>query len=238
MTDTRSIGRSSHHLRTRTWLEHTSRQSTVFGGLVRLHDIRSDQRAVLNQSLRSTPGPQWRKSGTRDALATDDAGKHSIPHRVLPHGLDGGSEHTLVSLRTGLVLCGHVILAYLPGRNQVSLTVPMTHPQLTLVISAISLMPTRNMPHLRLRRTRFCDRSSRESCYDGLTAAAKLTRFALPSAALPLVAQPMFHNLGVQWACTLLGCLSLLLCAIPVLFYKYGAKLRAMSTLVSVETQP
>ena len=28
--------------------------------------------------------------------------------------------------------------------------------------------------------------------------------------ALPLVAGPMFHNLGTNWACTLLGCLAVL----------------------------
>lgn len=35
-------------------------------------------------------------------------------------------------------------------------------------------------------------------------------------------------------ACTLLGCICLLLAGIPVLFFKYGARLRSMSRLVSL----
>ena len=53
------------------------------------------------------------------------------------------------------------------------------------------------------------------------------------SAALPLVAGPLFHNLGVDWACTLLGCVAILLGGIPIIFLKFGAKLRGMSKLVS-----
>jgi len=53
------------------------------------------------------------------------------------------------------------------------------------------------------------------------------------AAALPLVAQPLFNNLGVDWACTLLGCISVVLAAVPFLFYIYGPKLRAMSRIVN-----
>jgi hypothetical protein len=56
------------------------------------------------------------------------------------------------------------------------------------------------------------------------------------AAALPLIAQPMFHNLGVDWACTLLGCIAILLAFIPFLFIKYGRALRARSRLVSTLT--
>jgi len=48
-------------------------------------------------------------------------------------------------------------------------------------------------------------------------------------AALPLVAQPLFHNLGTNWACTLLGCLAVLLGATPYLFFQFGPRLRVMS---------
>lgn len=66
----------------------------------------------------------------------------------------------------------------------------------------------------------------------------------------------MYNNLGVDWyvpsasrchldersnagrtssrACTLLGCVCLLLAAIPIFFFRHGAKLRAMSRLVSL----
>ncbi|WVF66242.1 hypothetical protein IAT40_000982 [Kwoniella sp. CBS 6097] len=61
--------------------------------------------------------------------------------------------------------------------------------------------------------------------------AANTFNRSLVGAALPLVAQPLFHNLGVDWACTLLGCLAVLLGGTPFLFYKYGARLRARSSL-------
>jgi hypothetical protein len=50
------------------------------------------------------------------------------------------------------------------------------------------------------------------------------------AAALPLVAQPLFKNLGVDWACTLLGCIALLLAGVPFTFYHFGPRLRAMSS--------
>ncbi|KAK9248825.1 major facilitator superfamily domain-containing protein [Lipomyces tetrasporus] len=48
-------------------------------------------------------------------------------------------------------------------------------------------------------------------------------------AGFPLFATAMFHNLHVQWAGTLLGCIALLLMPVPVLFFKYGKKLRKVS---------
>lgn len=39
----------------------------------------------------------------------------------------------------------------------------------------------------------------------------------------------MFAGIGIQWSATLLGCFAVLLIPIPVLFYRYGAKLRAKS---------
>lgn len=53
-------------------------------------------------------------------------------------------------------------------------------------------------------------------------------------AAFPIFGKAMFHNLGTQWAGTLLGCLALLLSPVPFFFYRWGPKLRAMSK----STQP
>ena len=39
----------------------------------------------------------------------------------------------------------------------------------------------------------------------------------------------MFHNLGVQWAGSLLGFLAIAFWPIPILFYVYGERLRGMS---------
>ena len=39
----------------------------------------------------------------------------------------------------------------------------------------------------------------------------------------------MFNGIGVNWAGTLLGCVALLLVPIPVIFYKFGAKIRQRS---------
>ncbi|KAE8352668.1 major facilitator superfamily domain-containing protein [Aspergillus coremiiformis] len=47
----------------------------------------------------------------------------------------------------------------------------------------------------------------------------------------PLFATQMFNGLGVQWACTLLGCVSAILIPIPLLLYIFGARIRARSAL-------
>lgn len=46
---------------------------------------------------------------------------------------------------------------------------------------------------------------------------------------LPFAAKPMYERLGVAWACSVLGFLSLALCAIPFVFIKYGDRIRANS---------
>lgn len=48
-------------------------------------------------------------------------------------------------------------------------------------------------------------------------------------AAFPLFAAIMFRNLGTQWAGTLLGCLAAVLVPVPILFYKFGKKIRSWS---------
>lgn len=40
------------------------------------------------------------------------------------------------------------------------------------------------------------------------------------AAALPLVAMPLFHNLGVNFACTLLGCIAAALGFVPFALYR------------------
>ncbi|KAL1938779.1 hypothetical protein VTO73DRAFT_11382 [Trametes versicolor] len=48
-------------------------------------------------------------------------------------------------------------------------------------------------------------------------------------AAFPLFTVQMFHKLGINWACTLIGFCALLLAPSPFLFYKYGAWIRQKS---------
>ncbi|KAL5359761.1 major facilitator superfamily domain-containing protein [Aspergillus floccosus] len=48
-------------------------------------------------------------------------------------------------------------------------------------------------------------------------------------AGFPLFATAMFHNLGVGWACTLLGCLTVLFVPYPFVLLKYGKKIRLAS---------
>ncbi|KAL2000332.1 hypothetical protein VTN02DRAFT_3272 [Thermoascus thermophilus] len=45
----------------------------------------------------------------------------------------------------------------------------------------------------------------------------------------PLFAVQMFHRLGVQWAASLLGFITAAMIPIPILFFIYGKKIRAMS---------
>ncbi|KAL3601499.1 hypothetical protein FPOAC2_05761 [Fusarium poae] len=48
-----------------------------------------------------------------------------------------------------------------------------------------------------------------------------------------MAARPMYENIGVHWTMTLLGCVALLLTPAPLLFWKYGAKLRERSPYVT-----
>lgn len=52
---------------------------------------------------------------------------------------------------------------------------------------------------------------------------------SLAGAVFPLFSQYMFAALGVNWAGTLLGCVAVIMVPIPVLFYKYGHKIREKS---------
>lgn len=45
----------------------------------------------------------------------------------------------------------------------------------------------------------------------------------------PLFATYMFDGMGVQWACTLLGCIAAAFVPVPLIFYLYGAKIREHS---------
>lgn len=46
----------------------------------------------------------------------------------------------------------------------------------------------------------------------------------------PLYDRQLFNNLGIEWGMTLLGCLAVILIPVPILFIKYGARLREKST--------
>lgn len=48
-------------------------------------------------------------------------------------------------------------------------------------------------------------------------------------AAFPLFAKQMFVNMQIKWAATLLGCFSACLIPVPLLFYRYGKKIRGKS---------
>jgi len=53
---------------------------------------------------------------------------------------------------------------------------------------------------------------------------------SIAGAGFPLFAPAMYHNLGVPWATSLLAFLSVLFAPVPILFYIYGARIRARST--------
>jgi DHA1 family multidrug resistance protein-like MFS transporter len=42
-----------------------------------------------------------------------------------------------------------------------------------------------------------------------------------------------FDGLGVEWACTLLGCVGALMIPIPLLLYIYGARIRSKSRMAA-----
>ncbi|RCI12509.1 hypothetical protein L249_0357 [Ophiocordyceps polyrhachis-furcata BCC 54312] len=61
---------------------------------------------------------------------------------------------------------------------------------------------------------------------------------SLAGATFPLFATQMFTGMGIQWASTLLGCLALLMCPIPFIFYRYGRKLREKSKFAPTPPRP
>lgn len=60
------------------------------------------------------------------------------------------------------------------------------------------------------------------------TAAAATSR-SLFGAVLPFAAKPMYDRLGVAWACSVLGLLSLAMCVIPFAFIRFGDTIRERS---------
>lgn len=47
--------------------------------------------------------------------------------------------------------------------------------------------------------------------------------------AFPLFTRPLIINLGIQWAGTLIGCLGVVMCPVPILFFIFGERLRKIS---------
>lgn len=62
--------------------------------------------------------------------------------------------------------------------------------------------------------------------------AANIMLRSAVAAGFPLFSRQMFENLGVQWACTLLGCLAVIMIPIPFAFRKLGSRLRRKSKLL------
>ncbi|RFU33218.1 hypothetical protein B7463_g3123, partial [Scytalidium lignicola] len=63
------------------------------------------------------------------------------------------------------------------------------------------------------------------------TVAANIIFRSAVAAGFPLFSLQMFERLGVQWACTVLGCLAAIMIPIPFAFQKYGPWLRTKSKL-------
>jgi MFS transporter, DHA1 family, multidrug resistance protein len=61
---------------------------------------------------------------------------------------------------------------------------------------------------------------------------------SLCGAGFPLFASYMFNGMGIQWAATVLGCIATALIPIPVIFYMYGAKIRAKSAFAPTYGPP
>ena len=65
--------------------------------------------------------------------------------------------------------------------------------------------------------------------YSASAIAANTMVRSLLAAVFPLVATYMFHNMGVNWASTLLGLLALIMAPVPIMFYYFDEKLRNSS---------
>ncbi|RDK39831.1 MFS general substrate transporter [Aspergillus phoenicis ATCC 13157] len=69
-------------------------------------------------------------------------------------------------------------------------------------------------------------------CYTDMANSAMAANGAVRSvfgAVFPLFANYMYHNLGVDWASSLVGFLTLAMVPVPIIFYYYGARIRARS---------
>lgn len=60
-------------------------------------------------------------------------------------------------------------------------------------------------------------------------ASSVFTRNILAAVLIPLTTHPLYARLGTQWACTLLGCLCLILTPIPFAFIRWGPAMRRRS---------
>ena len=65
--------------------------------------------------------------------------------------------------------------------------------------------------------------------YAASAAAASSFCRSIFGALLPLAAKPMYNTLGIAWASSLLGFLSLVMTAVPFVFWRYGDRIRANS---------
>jgi len=65
--------------------------------------------------------------------------------------------------------------------------------------------------------------------YAASALAAKTCVRSIWGAAVPLFTIQMYHRLGYEWAGTLMAFIALACCAIPYLFYFYGATIRQKS---------
>ncbi|OCK76828.1 MFS general substrate transporter [Lepidopterella palustris CBS 459.81] len=65
--------------------------------------------------------------------------------------------------------------------------------------------------------------------YAASAVAANTVLRSILAASFPLVAKPMFHNLGVGLAMSILGAVACIAIPVPFLFMKYGVKLRRVS---------
>lgn len=71
--------------------------------------------------------------------------------------------------------------------------------------------------------------------YAASAVAANTFLRSLLASGFPLVARPMFYNLGVGPAMSILGAIACLALPVPLLFMKYGLRLRKMSKFAPVE---
>jgi len=62
--------------------------------------------------------------------------------------------------------------------------------------------------------------------YSASAVAANTFLRSVMAGAFPLFVNPMFYNLGIPWASSLLGFIAIAMIPIPYLFYIYGSRIR------------
>ena len=157
------------------------------------------------------------------------------------HGLLADTSHRVdCTSRHPLDCADHVsaavwcwLLTYIHGRAELCTFAPLLQYPMgsegLLTTWSRSSTPTKSSRLAQwVSKTHRCCVAIKLMLLPNVAGAASCSR-SLFGVILPFAAKPMYERLGIGWACSLLGFLSLLMALIPFVFIKFGDRIRANS---------